>query len=409
MTQALKRVLFTILVLSMILAACGQKPAGDTAQRPPLTASLSEIQGLVEAKQAGEDAFTQVAEGFVLQVKSQIQTGADGKVRLDISDGTILRLGPSTAFTFNGEEETSAGFLTKVQVQAGQLFIILSGGALEVDTPAGVASVRGSYMEVRIDEATGQIIITCLEGDCSAETEGGTVSFSAGQTAVINSEDLPPELRDMTPEEVLNWLQNNPEATVVIVPLTATVAARATDTPEEPEEPTSTFTPVSSATNTPIPPTDTPENPQVTLNKDALCMTGPGSSGYVVVGTVFAGQTANVVGQTSTHWVIEMPGKPGVICWIPKSSGDANDSASGVRIFLPPPTITPTPKPTKEKPTDTPEKDEPTKTPCPTYQEFSYYDPCYTQYYYPTGTYVGFVEYRPLRAMHDTAGLNAKQ
>lgn len=393
MAHPIRRVLFVIIILALTLSACA--PSNTTAERPPITAALSELEGLVQAKAPGEDAFTQVIAGLVLQIQSQIQTGADGKVRLDISDGTILRLGPQTLFTLEGEEQTASGPLTKVKVAAGQIFIILSGGALEVDTPAGVASVRGSYMEVRIDPDTGLIYITCLEGDCTAQTNGGQVSFSAGQTATITREDLPPELGEMSAEDVLRWLQNNPEATVVIVPLTATVAARATDTPEAPEEPSSTPTQASSATNTPVPPTNTPENPQVTLTGDALCMSGPGERGYLVVGTVFAGTTANVIGQSNSHWVIEFPGKPGVVCWIPKGRASANATAGDVRFIAPPPTITPTLKPTEPDPTETREPEKaPTATPCPTYVGQSEPGKVFgVAFLYPTGE--PYYEYDP--------------
>ncbi len=392
MTPKIHRVLFVVIILSLVLAACG--PA-ETNERPPITAALSELEGLVEAKAPGETTFTQVVAGLVLQIQSQIQTGADGKVRLDISDGTILRLGPQTLFTLEGEEQTASGPLTKVKVAAGQIFIILSGGALEVDTPSGVASVRGSYMEVRIDPDTGLIYITCLEGDCTAQTNGGQVSFTAGQTATITRDDLPPELGEMSPEDILRWLQNNPEATAVIVPLTATVAARATDTPEAPEEPSATPTFAPSGTATPVPPTNTPESPSITLNRDALCTTGPGDRGYLVVATVFAGSTANVVGQSSTHWVIELPGRPGVVCWVPKSSASGNASAGSVRFFLAPPTVTPTLRPTEPEPTETDVPDPiPTATECPDYYQeegWSNYQQSVSQvmsvaFFLPTGT-----------------------
>lgn len=365
MALTIRRVLFAVIVLSLTLAACG--PA-ETGERPPITAALSELEGLVQAKAPGAAEFTQVVAGLVLEIQSQIQTGADGKVRLDISDGTILRLGPQTLFTLEGEEVTASGPLTKIQVAAGQIYIILSGGALEVDTPSGVASVRGSYMEVRIDPDTGLIYITCLEGDCTAQTNGGEVSFSAGQTATITRDDLPPELGEMTAEDVLRWLQNNPEATAVIVPLTATVAARATDTPEASEVPSATPTFAPSGTATPLPATNTPESPSVTLSRDALCTSGPGS-GYIVVATVFSGSTANVVGQSASHWVIELPGRPGVVCWIPKATATGNAAAGTVRFFLAPATVTPTKRPTEAPATATrePREKDPEPTVCPTY------------------------------------------
>jgi hypothetical protein len=340
-------VLVIIIVLVSLVLGGKDSETTDTG-RPPLTGTLSEIVGMVLARLPDETEFTQVTEDFILQVQTQIQTGDDSKVRLDISDGSIIRLGSKTMFTFEGEEETEDGYLTRVKIELGQVFVILSGGSLDVDTPSGVASVRGSYMEVRIDPESGEIIITCLEGECTVETEGGTVTLVAGQSAVISAEDLPPELREMTEEDVQSWLENNPEATVVIVPLTATVNARIdTDTPVPTDTPAPTPTGTQQPTNTETPTVTQPPSPLLSLTEDIVCYDGP-SEVYNAIGTIFSGTEVNVVGQYSGYWIVEFPGRPGVLCWVPAYAGDANDTAGSVPTFFQPPKPTKPPKPTED-------------------------------------------------------------
>jgi hypothetical protein len=329
------------------------------------SAYLDELVGFVEIMQAGE-ALTEPAKiGDVLYEGGTVKTAVDGKVRLTFNDGTLLRLGPNSEFVFQGIEEEDGESVTKIELLFGNLFVILSGGSLDVDTPSGVASVRGSYMEVRIDPDTGVILITCLEGDCSAQTNGGTESVVAGQTLTLTSEDLPPEVGSMSPEDIANWLNNNPEATVVVVPLTATVAALITPSATSESSPT--------ATTTPVVPTNTTAPPAAEIIKDNACKSGPyGSSS--TVGTVFTGQTVNVVGQSDGWWVIEFPGSPGVLCWVPMGSATGNTAASGVASVPNPPEPSATPKPTKEV------RDDPTAVPSATpdycYPGYPEYEEC---------------------------------
>ena len=156
--------------LLLLASACAPQPSAS-----PLTGTLSELSGRVESKQAEETAFQLVEAGDVLQVNDQVQTGDDGRVRIDLSSGTILRVAPASLFTLTSNEEVEGGLATKLKLELGRLYIILSGGSVDVETPSGVASVLGSYMMVEIDPVTQDVTITCLEGDCSA----GGIDFCA--------------------------------------------------------------------------------------------------------------------------------------------------------------------------------------------------------------------------------------
>jgi hypothetical protein len=153
-----------------------------------------------------------------VQVNGQVQTGDDGRVRLDLSSGTIIRAAPSTLFTLIANDEMEGGLATRIKMEIGKIFIILNGGSADVETPSGVASVRGSYMKVEVDPETLDIYVTCLEGDCSATNPAGTVNFTDGQKVVLFHRDpvtgnwTAPNVEPMTPEEFQEWLDNNPEA-----------------------------------------------------------------------------------------------------------------------------------------------------------------------------------------------------
>ncbi|MCA2000910.1 MAG: Ig-like domain repeat protein [Chloroflexi bacterium] len=193
-------------------------PAAATATTLPsgLSAILKEISGKVEIKPVGEEAFIPATTNSLLQEQGQVLTGDDGRVRLDLSSGTIIRLAPNSLFTLISNQPADESLKTRLQLAVGKLFVILNGGSLEVETPTGTAAVRGSYMSVVYDPASGETRITCLEGNCSLENQNGRVEITAGQTAVIRGAGQPPQAGYMSQEDFQEWLNNSPEAKIII-------------------------------------------------------------------------------------------------------------------------------------------------------------------------------------------------
>lgn len=230
-----------------------------TAGTPTITAALSEIVGSVMARANTAESFSAVSDGFTLKPKGQVQTDQDSQVRLDLSDSTLVRLGENSLFTLEAPREEPAGLLSRLRLEVGEIWIILNGGAMQVETSSGEAAVRGSYMYVNFDPDTGEMRVTCLEGSCSLSNEHGTVNFGAGETAVILNADQPPQLGKMTEEDVQDWLDMNPEAILVVSSLTPPATATGTVTP------TSTLIWYPLPTSTPKPPPD-PITPTVQID-----------------------------------------------------------------------------------------------------------------------------------------------
>ncbi len=247
----MKKNFTTILFLVLLLAfgactpqAAPSPTAADTiASQPPatepsatepaskLSATLSELSGKVEIKNPGSDSFAAAEASSILEVNGQIQTGDDGRVRLDLSSGTIIRVAPSSFFTLTANEESEDGLLTKLKVEIGKVFIILNGGSMDVETPSGVASVRGSYLKVEVDPVTGDIYLTCLEGNCSAENPSGSVDFTDGQKVILLHRDpvrgtwTIPNVELMDLKDFQEWLDANPEARELFDQAMATLTA----------------------------------------------------------------------------------------------------------------------------------------------------------------------------------------
>ena len=211
-------------------AQTGATPVPTPGAGGSLSAKLSEIAGPVQVRESQDANFTKAIPGYELELLGQAQTQTGGKVRLDFSTGTLVRLGPNTLFTLQSPQQTAQGLGARLQMTLGKLWVILKGGSLEVETPSGVAAVQGSYLSVWYDPVTGQLRITCLEGHCSESNNGGTVQITSGQTATTNGPNDPPRVGKMTDQDYQDWLGNNPES-AGLVRLASTVRVPSTVLP----------------------------------------------------------------------------------------------------------------------------------------------------------------------------------
>ena len=257
------------LVSIVLLTACQRKSTSQPTPASSLTATVKEITGTVTIQQPGASSFSTASIGTELQVNGSVKTGDDGRVRLDLSTGTIIRVAPSSLFTLTSNQPSNGSLSTQLNLNAGGIFIILNGGNASVNTPSGVASVRGSYLSVYIDPSTQNIVVTCLEGHCGASNSAGSVDFGTGQEVTLFTctagQCTVPGVGPMTPEEFQYWLDNNPDLLQQLPGLAATMTALVSTQPSTTETPVAaTFTPVpesASCLNITSPTTDSTLNP----------------------------------------------------------------------------------------------------------------------------------------------------
>lgn len=385
-----RNIILLVCALLAALAGCQTEEAAS-----PLSASLSELSGRVEMKQAGQETFNQAAADTVLDVNGQVQTGVDGRVRLDLSSGTIIRVAPTSFFTLTSNDEVEGGLLTKLKLEAGKVFIILNGGQADVETPSGVASVKGSYLSVQVED--GNIVITCLEGTCSLEDpDGGVILIPPGFMMTLiqdpnTGEWGAPLLGEMTPEEFQEWLDANPEANELfeqgIASLTAAASTEApTDEPtEEPTAPPTeveTVAPEADASNA----CSKPEEP---VDGSGLGKIGqvtfawteqPNAQSYIITFVNADGSSARVeTTSTSLDLYIEVLPTGGTYTWFVTAFGsDGAEICSSASVTFTKPQADPTEKvPPADAPTEEQGEDS-TKPPATEDPYCQIYGPCYS-------------------------------
>jgi len=174
------RKIFLAIALLFALGACAAPPsatpttllptlaaAPTTTSSPPTigarTANLKEIINTVQARGSADKNFESANVGLTLNIGGQARTGENSKARLDFVEGTIVRLGPTTVLTVEELASNNGSPLTRFQLELGKLWIALQGGTLDVKTPAGIVSVRGSYTMIETF-ADGTVRVAHLEG-----------------------------------------------------------------------------------------------------------------------------------------------------------------------------------------------------------------------------------------------------
>ncbi len=296
--------LFSIAVL---LTACRPRPTPTPVAAPTLdahTAAVSEVVNLVEARAAAGEAFAQVALGYVLRDGGEVKTGDASKARLDFSDGTILRLAQNSSFVMQTITPSADGLVARIKLEAGKIWVSLTGGTLQVETPVGVAAVRGSFAVIEYSPGDPDnpdddlLVLDCLEGDCTAQNDNVDAHLGNLERVVLNRVA---HLRlTLTGADVEAFLQDNPESQSIIATLTA--APPATDTPQPTKTPQPSFTPslVSTGTATRAPtetrtatPAATATPPRLVTATPIVVQTGPIIGQHVVR----AGETLFCIGR----------------------------------------------------------------------------------------------------------------
>ena len=148
-------------------------------------AELTDLPSDVFTRLTANAAEGQAVIGQVLSVGGTVRTQDRGNARIDINDGTIIRVSPKTLFTITQLEPSSP--VTRLFLTLGKVWITLSGGSMQVETPIGAASVRGSYLGVYYNADLKQIAVSCLETQqiCSFSYLGVVYSMTSLQILII--------------------------------------------------------------------------------------------------------------------------------------------------------------------------------------------------------------------------------
>lgn len=209
----MRKLTTSLLLLALCLGACS-----SATSTPEVKPTVSENSNPVETSR--EAVVTEIENdvivesspasvGMVINAGQTIQTGENSRAKLNLTpEGTIVRVAPNSSFTLSQIDEENGAPKTTLELLFGKVFVLLKGGSLEVETPSGVASVRGSLLSVQYNPKTNKVRASCLEGICSLQNEAGEeIEFTENQSVFIDEDGNLSEIEAIDQDEIEEWLE----------------------------------------------------------------------------------------------------------------------------------------------------------------------------------------------------------
>jgi VCBS repeat-containing protein len=207
MRKTVSAIFVLTILLALTLAGCGGggSPCGST-----LTI-LSISTGNVSVMKAGTDSWTGAQAGTELEVGDTIKTGDDSGAEITFFDGSTMDMEAGTAIEILSLDlacSTGVTTITLMQTIGTTISRVTKlldpASSYEVETPEGVAAVRGSILRVQImfgdpNYPDGTALFTNLEGNISAVWQGVELQIPVGETCIVTanqSPDLIPHAQD---------------------------------------------------------------------------------------------------------------------------------------------------------------------------------------------------------------------
>lgn len=261
-------------------------PRATSAPAAPAgSAALSEIVNAVEVRASTGGTFAPATPGLILREGSQVRTGAASGARLDFGGGAIVRLAQNTAITLETLTAAAGSRLPRLALEAGTIWINMSGSPIEVSAPAGTAAAHGAFAAVTNEPGASSaldddvLVLSCFKGPCTFLNETRNEAIGDLQQISIRGGGREIDHSRLTPADVQAYVETNPEGESLYILLTASSPVP-TDTPiptpteflptetmeriEATLSPTDTLPAAATATSAPTQPTGTPPQPSDT-------------------------------------------------------------------------------------------------------------------------------------------------
>src|SRR3989338_6243093 len=139
-----RRILGIVILLALVgLGYAGYRQfLAPSATPAPRQASVVDMRNEVKARETAGAGWLAASIGQQVLIGGGVRTGEAARARVDISDGTILRLGASAEFELLALSPEFAGATTRWSLGSGKVWLYVSeafsGGTFEVETPSGV-------------------------------------------------------------------------------------------------------------------------------------------------------------------------------------------------------------------------------------------------------------------------------
>jgi hypothetical protein len=144
----------------------------------PAVAATTEVGQVLATRGAvfreSEGRREAASRGMPLHVGDVVVTGAGGKAKLQLNDGTIISVGESTRLALTQYQGTDNAYTTRLRAESGAMRFLfqraLERSHFEVETETAVAAVRGTQW--LMDVQPGHTAVAMLTGIVSVRAVG---------------------------------------------------------------------------------------------------------------------------------------------------------------------------------------------------------------------------------------------
>jgi uncharacterized repeat protein (TIGR01451 family) len=177
-------------------------PTDDSATSSPL-AILSAAAGNVSVMRAGTGGWTDAQVWMSLVIGDIVRSGHSSSAEITFFEGTTIELDADTqvevvALNSSGSGSTTIGLKQQIGNTISRVtHLVDTESSFEIETPAGVAAVRGSVMVVYVIE-DGTTWITNKQGTMYGIAQGVELKIPLGRTCIIVP-GQPPRLVPLPP------------------------------------------------------------------------------------------------------------------------------------------------------------------------------------------------------------------
>jgi hypothetical protein len=213
--------LLPMLVLTILVASALVGCGGGGSPCPPTLTILSITEGDVFVMKAGTDDWVEAQVEMELDVGDTIKTGGNSSAEITFFDGSTMELEAGTQIEILSLDLVCATGVTTISLlqTIGDTIsrvtkILDPASSYEVETPSGVAGVRGSGLRVQVifdnpNYEDGTTLVTNLEGNIYTIAQGVELQVPEGQTCIIIP-NQPPNLMPVAEDDAAVTNEHTP-------------------------------------------------------------------------------------------------------------------------------------------------------------------------------------------------------
>ena len=173
-----------------------------TATPEPLKATVVEVVNDVDAHSEPEGEWEDAVVDMPIYLGGEVWAQEASTSRVGVEDD-LIRVAPNTIFTFEQPDEDTL----QLTLDEGQVWVnvegLEAGEAFQVETPAAVASVRGTRFSVRAEP--DQTIVSTWVGTTTVTAVGSTVVVTRGMQVIVPLGGAPGAPVPMLPPQQIRW------------------------------------------------------------------------------------------------------------------------------------------------------------------------------------------------------------